>query len=36
MSLLEGMVKVGGILHVPAGRYGESGRYITCPCWKVW
>ena len=32
MSLLEGMVKVGGILHVPARRYGESGRNARRPC----
>ena len=32
MSLLEGMVKVGGILHVPAGRYGESGGYHARRC----
>ena len=32
MSLLEGMVKVGGMLDAPARRYGESGRYARCPC----
>ena len=32
MSLLEGMVKVGGMLDVLARRYGESGRYARCPC----
>ena len=32
MSLLEGMVKVGVMLDVPAGRYGESGSYARCPC----
>ena len=32
MSLLEGMVKVGGMLDVPARKYGGSGRYARCPC----
>ena len=32
MPLLEGMVKVGGMLDVPARRYGESGGYHARRC----